>query len=139
MFTSVFQYLCLATRYVNVFNVYAFCNLRDTCFVFITVRRLVLTVIQGLILWKIPLTLGDGRWDGVDRKGDEAFKNDWPLVVLTTRISGISIVPPINYVNQTCLHSFIHLVMDSPRSLRESTWRTHDFQKSPAGAGLTDR
>ncbi|KAI0921655.1 Chitin synthase, class 1 [Taiwanofungus camphoratus] len=29
MFTSFFQYLCLALSFTNVFNVYAFCNLHD--------------------------------------------------------------------------------------------------------------
>ena len=29
MFSSFFQYLCLAPSFTNVLNVYAFCNLHD--------------------------------------------------------------------------------------------------------------
>lgn len=31
MFSSFFQYLCLAPSFINVLNVYAFCNLHDVC------------------------------------------------------------------------------------------------------------
>lgn len=48
MFSSFFQYLCLAPSFTNVLNVYAFCNLHDVCFLLYTPVTLLMIIFRFL-------------------------------------------------------------------------------------------
>lgn len=71
MFSSFFQYLCLAPSFTNVLNVYAFCNLHDVCLIRVPLPYH-LTIVTGILGYKRKrpsrgstfgvVIEGQGRW-----------------------------------------------------------------------------
>lgn len=82
MFSSFFQYLCLAPSFTNVLNVYAFCNLHDVCSHYVRCHGVSSECLQ--VSWG---TKGSDKAEALPSVSSSKTKDaDAPVVVDTTKV-----------------------------------------------------